>query len=155
MEPLTLAAGFVAVVARPLPFLTGLGAAAGNAAASSAGKAIGDAAVKRSTALWDRLWPSLRGRYSARRAVTAVANDPDNTSARQQLSEEIASTLANDPALAHQVAALIRQVENRGVSIDVGDVSVEGNENVVQVGETNVSIGEASDVHVGDRYMGT
>jgi hypothetical protein len=57
--------------------------------------------------------------------------------------------LAGDPELAHEVAALIRQVKDRGVAIDVGDISVKGDGNVVQVGETNISIGEASDVHIG------
>ena len=151
MEPLTLAAGLVAVVARLLPFLTGLGEAAGNAAVTSAGKAIGEAAVKRSTALWDRLWPSLRGKNSARQAVAAVAHNPDGTSARSRLAQEIAPVLASDPELARDVAALIRHVENRGVAIDVGDISVKGRGNVVQVGETNISIGEASDVHIGER----
>ncbi|HEX6231511.1 MAG TPA: hypothetical protein VFZ63_00120 [Jiangellaceae bacterium] len=151
MDPMTLAAGLVAVVARLLPFLTGIGESAGNAAATSVGKAIGDAAVKRSTALWDRLWPNLRGQDSARRAVAAVATDPDGTSARRQLAHEIAPLLAGDPELAHEVAALIRHVKDRGVAIDVGDISVKGDGNVVQVGETNISIGAASDVHIGGR----
>jgi hypothetical protein len=69
MDPVTLSMGLVAVIARLLPFLTGLGEAAGNAAAESAGRAIGDAAVKRSTALWDRLWPKLRSEASARQVV--------------------------------------------------------------------------------------
>jgi hypothetical protein len=149
MDPVTLAAGFVAVVARLLPFLTGIGEAAGNAAATSAGKAIGDAAVKRSTALWDRLWPHLRGKNAARQAVTVLANDPAGVSARRELAHEIAPVLGRDPEMAREVAALIRHVKDRGVSIDVGDISVKGRGNVVQVGETNISIGDAGDVHFG------
>jgi hypothetical protein len=148
----TLAAGLVAVVARLLPFLTGIGEAAGNAAAGSVGRAIGDAAVKRSTALWDRLWPRLRGKTSARHAITALANNPDIESARRQLAREITPVLANDPELASEVAALLTQVEDRRLAIDVGDISVSGDRNLVQLGQTNISIGEARDVDMGGRH---
>jgi hypothetical protein len=136
MDPVTLSAGLVNVLARLLPFLTGMGEAAGNAAAESAGRAIGDAAVKRSTALWDRLWPKLRGEASARQAVAAVAKNPDGKHGRTMLAHAIAPVLARDPELAREAATLLQQV------------TVIGDKNVVQSGKTNISIGKARDVDI-------
>jgi hypothetical protein len=149
MDPVTLSVGLVAVIARLLPFLTGMGEAAGNAAAESAGRAIGDAAVKRSTALWDRLWPKLRGEASARQAVAAVAKNPDAGHGRTMLAHAIAPVLAHDPELAREAAALLRQV--RGTVNDIGEITVTGDGNVTQVGETNISIGKARDVGIRNR----
>jgi hypothetical protein len=149
MDPVTLSVGLVAVIARLLPFLTGMGEAAGNAAAESAGRAIGDAAVKRSTALWDRLWPKLRGEASARQAVAAVAKNPDAGHGRTMLAHAIAPVLAHDPELAREAAALLRQV--RGTVNDIGEITVTGDGNVTQVGETNISIGKARDVDIRNR----
>lgn len=141
MEPATLAAGLVAVLARLLPFLTGMGEATGNAVADSAGKAIGDAAIKRSTALWDQLWPKLRGEASARRAVTAVAENPDAEHDRTVLAGAIASVLARDPKLAREATVLLEQVQ-------IGEITVTGDGNVVQSGKTNISIGKARGVDI-------
>jgi hypothetical protein len=153
MDPVTLSVGLVGVVARLLPFLTGIGEAAGSAAAESVGKAVGGAVVKRSTALWDRLWPLLRGKPSARQAVSALADDPDAEPARRRLAQEIAPVLASDPELAREVAALLAQVQDPGVAIDVGEISVAGDRNVVQLGESNISIGQASNVDIGRRDL--
>lgn len=149
MDPVTLSMGLVAVLARLLPFLTGLGEVAGNAAADSAGRAIGDAAVKRSTALWDRLWPKLRSEASARQAVTAVAKNPDAAHDRTMLARAIAPVLAQNPELAREAAALLRQV--RGTANDIGEITVIGDGNVTQIGDLNISIGKARDVNIRDR----
>jgi hypothetical protein len=149
MDPITLSAGLVAVLARLLPFLTGMGEAAGNAAADSAGRAIGDAAVKRSTALWDRLWPKLRGETFARQAVTAVAKNPDGEHGRTMLARAIAPVLAQNPELAREATALLRQV--RGTVNDIGKITVTGDGNVMQIGVNNISIGKARDVDIRNR----
>lgn len=151
MDPVTLSAGLVAVLAPLLPYLTGIGKAAAGVAVERAGKALGEAAVRRSAALWDRLWPQLRGQAPAREAVAAIAEHPDDKGARTALAREVAVLLGGDPELAREAAALIRQVRDRGVAIDVGDIAISGDQNVVQVGEHNISIGGAHNVEIHDR----
>jgi hypothetical protein len=152
MEPVTtLSAGLVALLAPLLPYLTGIGKAAADAAAERTGQAIGKAALQRSTALWRRLWPRLHDQRRAREAVIAIARDPAAEQARAVLADEIAVLLTGDPKLASETAALLRKVRNRGVRIDVERIKISGDQNVVQLGEHNLSIGQAQNVEILDR----
>lgn len=151
MDPLSLAAGLVSVLAPLLPRLTGIAQATGEAAAGQVGKQLGDAAARGATSLWDRLWPRLRDRDDAARAVRAVAAAPEAASARSALTLQISELIASDPELARATADVLRQAGGHGPSVNAGDIDVSGNRNVVQLGGTNVTIGEGHDVHVGDR----
>jgi hypothetical protein len=151
MDPVTLSTG-VAVLARLLPFLTGVGEAAGEAAAGEFGTAIGTAAVRRSTQLWDKIWPQLRNDPGARQAVGTLARKPNRDDAQQQLAAALARILAGDPKLADEVSALVEQVHSRGVAVDTGrvdvDVRVTGDNNVVQYGNDNNNLVRARGVNL-------
>jgi len=148
MDPATLSADLVALLAPLLPRLTDVSTVAAYAAADQIGQRIGQAAVQRSTALWDRLWPRLRDRSAARQAVTAIAKNPDAKDARDALTLEVAALLAHDPELARETATLLRHV---GVANNVGRITISGDRNVVQTDGPNISIGRAHNVQFHDR----
>ena len=139
MDPATLSAGLVTLLSPLLPYLTGFGQGAADAAAERVGRSIGEAAVQRSAALWDRLWPGLRGRPPARQAVTAIAENPRAEQPRVALVREIAALLRDDPELARETAALLQEISGQGVVNDVREVTVGGKQNVVQIGNENVN----------------
>lgn len=146
MDPITISTGLVAVFAPLLSFLTGLGGAAANAAAQQAGQSVGKAAMDRATALWDRLWPALRGRDAATQAVATIARDADAEDARAALAGEVARLLRRDPELAREAAAVLAELSGRGTTVTAGDIDVRGTGNVVQLGGSNIAIGHAHDV---------
>jgi hypothetical protein len=67
------------------------------------------------------------------------------------LARAIAPVLARDPDLARKAAALLRQAW--GTVNDIGTITVTGDENVMQFGETNISIGKARDVNIRNRQL--
>jgi hypothetical protein len=139
-----------------LPYLLRIG----DAAADEVGRRMGAAAWERARALWERLYP----RRSVEPVAQAVLASPDNRALREALREEIARALAEDEALAQELARLLPQPRPTGQTVIasgdrsvapggdvIGSAIVTGDQNVVQQGKYNVSIGQASGVTIGDR----
>jgi hypothetical protein len=137
MDPASLAVGFVALL---VPVLRRWGGEAASSAAQSAGDALGEDAARRVLSLWERLRPGVNVRRAAREAAATVESGADGELARARLAGEIARLLTADRSLRQEAAAILREVR----------IDVTGDGNVVQVGDTNTSISNARDVHIGD-----
>ncbi len=137
MDPASLAAGVVALL---VPLLRRMGSEAASSVAQSAGDALSEEVAGRVKALWRRLLPGLSDRPAARQAVASVASGADNEHARAILAAEIARLLRADRSLRDEAADVLREV----------DIEVTGDGNVVQAGDTNISISNSQGVHLGD-----
>jgi tetratricopeptide (TPR) repeat protein len=104
---------------------------AGEKAAEEAGRKLGAAAWEQAQALWTR----LRRKKNVEQVAQTVAALPDNQALREALREEIARALAEDPALAQELAPLVAQISasERGVAAHTIEEStiITGDRNVV------------------------
>jgi len=125
----------------------------GDKAAEEVGKKIGGEGWERAKALWDK----LRRKKNVEQVAQTAAALPDNPALREALREEIARALAEDPALAQELARLLEQTRPTGQTVIAsgdrsvavsgnvsGSVIVTGDQNVVQQGKYNISIGQVS-----------
>lgn len=123
MDIQTLAQQIVPFLAPFLPYLL----KAGEKAAEEAGKKLGAAAWEKAKALWAQLRPKVEAKPAAREAVQDVAAYPKDEDARAALRLQLRKLLAEDPALAAEVARLWEEVQAAGVVnlvIAKGDRSV-------------------------------
>lgn len=130
MDPATIAAGLVAVLA---PLL----ASAGSAAADVLVAAVGRKAAERLTDVWRRLRPGVAADPDAKDAVAQLARRPDDEEARRKLAARIAEILATDARLARDTDRAVTRI-----------LSVVGDRNVVQSGHTNLNVGTAGDITI-------
>jgi len=158
MDPklLELAQKISAFLLPLLPYLLKIG----DKAAEEIGKKIGGEGWERAQALWDK----LRRKKNVEQVAQTAAALPDNQALREALREEIARALQEDNALQREVARLWGEAGAAGVTVAaigdrsvapggdvIGSVIVTGDQNIVQQGKYNVSIGQASGVTIGDR----
>ncbi len=132
---------------------------AGQEAAKKLGEKAGEQSFEQAKALWDK----LRHKKNVEQVAQTAAALPDNQALREALREEIARALAEDPALAHELARLLAQTRPAGQTVTasgdravaprgdvINSVIITGDQNVVQRGKYNVSIGQASGMTIGD-----
>ncbi len=110
-----------------LPFLPSL-LQAGEKAAEEAGKGLGAAAWEHAKALWATLRPKVEAHPAAREAVQDAAHHPQDADAQAALRRQLAKLLAEDEALAAEVARLWQEAQAAGVT-------------VIASGERSVAIG--------------
>jgi len=137
MDPSALVRDLVAFLAPFLPHLLRLG----EKVAEEAGKKLGAAAWELAKALWERLRPKVEARPAAQEAVQDVAASPGDEDARATLRQQLKKLLAEDEALA---AELARLWESRPA----------GATTVTATGERSVAIGGSvsdSTIITGDR----
>ncbi len=128
---------------------------AGEQAAEEAGKKLGEAAWERAKTLWARLRPKVEARPAMQETVRDVAVAPDDPDAQAALRLQLKKLLTEDPALAAEMTRLWEQAKSAGVTVTAsgtrsvaiaGDVSgsviITGDQNTVQSGKHNVSIGQ-------------
>lgn len=131
-----------------LPFLPALVRAGGtvvDTVADTAAAHLGQEARARLTALWRRLSPRLERSPSAQEAVEDAAAHPDDARREAALSLSLEKVLAADPAFAEEIAEMLESA--RTVTVAGRDVvTVQGDDNEIQIGEYNVSIRRARDV---------
>ena len=101
---------------------------AGEKAAEEAGKQLGGEAWEKAKALWSKLWPKMKAKPAAQEAVQDVAKQPDNERARSALLWQLEKLLAEEPALAAEVARLWETARAAGPT-------------VIAQGERSVAIG--------------
>jgi len=160
MDITVLAKDLVAFLAPFLPYLVKVG----EKAAEEAGKKLGGDAWDKARALWGKLRPKVEDKPAAQEAVADVAAAPQDEDVQAALRQQLRKILAEDEALAAEVARLWEEAKATGVTMIAsgeravvisGDVSgstiVTGDQNVVQQGKYNVSIGEAKGVAIGDQ----
>lgn len=140
MDPFTISAGLVAVLAPLLPALGRLGGAAADRVAQRVGEAVGDTAVRGAAALWRRLGPALAQRPDAAEAITTLSADPADVRALRVLQGRLAMLLDADPDLLRAGADVVAAHERHVVS------TVHGDGNVVQQGDGNITISGSSGV---------
>ncbi len=121
MDVTTLARDVVAFLAPFLPYLL----KAGEKAAEEAGKKLGGDAWERAKGLWDKLRPKVEAKPAAQEAVTDAAAEPQNEDAQVALRQQLKKILAEDEALAAEVARLWEEAKAAGVTVIAsGDRSV-------------------------------
>jgi len=158
MDPniLELAQKIAAFLMPLLPYLLKIG----DKAAEEIGKKIGGEGWEQAKTLWDK----LRRKENVEQVAQTAAALPDNQALREALREEIARALAEDQALAQELARLLQQMQMTGPTVTasgdrsvaprgdvIGSVIVTGDQNIVQQGKYNVNIGQASGVMIGDQ----
>ena len=160
MDLAQLAQTVTAFLSPFLPYLL----KAGEKAAEEAGKKVGGDAWERAKTLWSKLRPKVEAKPTAQEAVKDAAAAPQDEDAQAALRLQLKKILAEDETLAAEVAHLWEEAEAASVTVIAsgerpvaigGDVSgstiVTGDQNVVQQGKYNVSIGEAKRVVIGDQ----
>ncbi len=137
MDPQALAQLVVSVLAPVLPYLL----KAGEKAAEEAGKRMAADTWEQAKALWARLRPKVEAKPPAQEAVQEVAANPQDEDALAVLRWQLRKILAEDPALAAELAALL-PAPSGNVTIDSGDRSVvivgNASGNIIITGDQNV-----------------
>jgi hypothetical protein len=122
MDPNTLVGPLTAVLAPAIPYLV---SKAGDVAASEAIKKLGKAAWEAAGKVWARLWPKIEGTGGPRQALDVLAATPADADAQGALRMHLKQVLAQDPALAGDIAALLDEARRAGVAVAaIGERSV-------------------------------
>lgn len=159
MDPQTLAQQIVPFLASFLPYLL----KAGEKAIEKAGEKSGEAAWEKAQALWGKLRPKIEARPAAQEAAADVAQNPQDEDAQTALRLQLKKLLAEDAALAEEVARLWSEAQAAGVTVTAaGDRSAAiggsvsgstintGDQKVTQQGKYNIQIDQASNLAIGD-----
>jgi hypothetical protein len=116
-----LSAQLVQFLAPFLPYLVKGLKLAGQEAAKKLGEKTGEQGFEQAKTLWDK----LRRKKNVEQVAQTVAALPDNQALREALREEIARALAEDEALAQELARLLPQSGPAGQTVIAsGDRSV-------------------------------
>ncbi len=113
MDIQTLAQQVTPFLAPFLPYLL----KAGEKAAEEAGKKFGADAWERAKALWTKLRPKVEAKPTAHEAVQDVAAAPDDPDTQAALRLQLKKLLAEDEALAAEVARLWEAAKAAGVTV--------------------------------------
>jgi len=113
IDPTTLVRDLVPFLAPALPYLL----KGGEMVVEGATKKIGEDAWKWTKALWDKLRPKVEAKPAALEAVQDVAAAPDNEDALAALRLQLKKLLAEDEALAGEVARLWEEARQTGVTV--------------------------------------
>jgi len=133
-------------------------------AGQEAAKKLGEPSLDQAKAFWDKLRPKVEAKPAALEAVQEAAAHPDDEDALAALRLQLKKLLAEDDSLAQELARLLEQTRPAGQTVTasgdrsvaprgdvIGSVIVTGDQNVVQQGKYNVSIGQASGMTIGDQ----
>jgi hypothetical protein len=145
IDPVSLSAELARFLLPFLPALVRAGGTVVDTVADATAARLGKEAQARLAALWRRLWPRVERSPSVQEAVEDAASHPEDARREAALSLSLEKLLAADPAFAEEIAELLQSA--RTVNLAGRDViTVQGDDNEVQVGEYNVSIRRARDV---------
>jgi hypothetical protein len=140
MDP-QLPAQLVQFLAPYLPYLVKGLKLAGQEAARKLGEKAGEQGFEQAKALWDKLRPKIEARPAALEAAQDAAAHPDDEDALAALRLQLKKLLAEDPALAQELARLLPQSGPAG-------------QTVIARGDRSVAIGDSvsgSVIVTGDR----
>ncbi len=133
-----LVQGLASFLAPFLPYLLKMG----EKAAEETGKRLGEAAWERAKALWARLRPAVEARPAAQEAVQDAAANPQDEDTLAALRLQLRKLLADDPALAAEIARLWGEAQAAGVTVTASgsrSVAIGGSvrESVIVTGDKN------------------
>jgi len=117
------AAQIVQFLAPYLPYLLKGGKLAAKKAFEKMGEQFSEEAWDQAKALWGKLRARIRARPAAQKAVQEAAAAPNNPDAQAALRRQVGELLAEDPALAAEVAAWLTRID---AYVRTGDVSSGG-----------------------------
>jgi predicted NACHT family NTPase len=124
MDP-QLPAQLVQLLALHLPYLLKGLKLAGQEAAGKLGEQASEQAFEQAKALWDKLRPKIEARLAALEAAQDAAAHPDDEDALAALRLQLKKLLAEDQALAQELARLLPQSGPAGQTVIAsGDRSV-------------------------------
>lgn len=159
MDVTMLVKDLAAFLAPFLPYLL----KAGEKAAEEAGKKLGEAAWERAKALWGKLRPKVEAKPAALEAAQDLAAQPNDEDAQAALRRQLKKLLAEDDALAAEVARLWGETRAARVTVTArgdrsvaiggsvsGSTIITGDRNQVQQGKYNIHIERASGLAIGD-----
>jgi len=159
-----LSTQLVQLLAPFLPYLVKGLKLAGQEAAKKLGEKAGEQGFEQAKTLWEKLRPKMEARPAALEAAQDAAAHPDDEDALAALRLQLKKLLAEDQALAQELARLLEQTRPAGQTVIAsadrsvaiggnvsGSVIVAGDKNTVQAGKYNVNIGQASGVTIGDQ----
>jgi hypothetical protein len=124
MEVTTLAQDLAVFLTPFLPYLL----KATEKAAEEVGKKFGAATWDRAKVLWGKLLPKVEAKPAAQEAVQNAAAAPNDEDIQAALRVQLKKLLAEDAALAGEIAHLWQEAQQAGVT-------------VIVVGERSVAIG--------------
>jgi hypothetical protein len=163
MDP-QLPAQLVQFLAPFLPYLLKGLKLAGQEAAKKLGEKAGEQGFEQAKALWDKLRPKVEARPAALEAAQDAAAHPDDEDALAALRLQLKKLLAEDQALAQELARLLPQSGPAGQTVIAsgdrsvaiggnvsGSVIVTGDQNVVHQGKHDVSFGQGGGATTEDR----
>ncbi len=113
MDVTTLAKDVAAFLAPFLPYLL----KAGEKAAEEAGKKLGGDAWDKAKSLWGKLRPRVEAKPAAQEAIKDAAAAPQDEDAQGALRQQLKKILAEDEALAAEVARLWEEIKAAGVHV--------------------------------------
>ncbi len=116
----------VSFLAPFLPYLLQMG----EQAAEEAGKKLGADAWERAKALWGRLRPRVESKPALQEAIQDAAAAPQEEDALAALRQQLKKLLAEDPALAAEIARLWSEAQAAGVTVAARgsrSVAIDGN----------------------------
>jgi hypothetical protein len=108
----------------------------GQAALESAAERGGDAAVQYAQRVWERLRGRVAERPDAVKAAEKLADKPDSGLRRKALSKQLEALLADDPQLAEELAALLAEARDAGVTI----VTASGDRSFASAGDVSNNV---------------
>ena len=124
-----------ALTALLAPFLASF-LKSGQAALESAAERGGDAAVQYAGRVWERLRGRVAERPDAVRAAEKLADKPDSGLRRKALSKQLEALLAEDPQLAEELATLLAEARDAGVTI----VTASGDRSFASAGDVSNNV---------------
>ena len=130
MDPQQLSAQLVQFIAPFLPYLVKGVKLAGQEAAKALGKRAGEQSLDQAKTLWEKLRPKVEARPAALEAATDVAANPKDEDALAALRLQLKKLLAEDQALAQELARLLEQTRPAGQTITASgerSVAIGGN----------------------------
>jgi hypothetical protein len=145
-----LAHQLVTFLAPFLPFLK----QAGGKVAEEAGKKLGEGAFDRAKTLWGKLSPHVKKKEAAQEAVQDLATRPEDARARGAVELQVEKILAAEPALAGELAELLKAAGPRATWVQAGaNSAVAVGDGSVAASSGGVAVG--GDLNLGARTRGT
>jgi hypothetical protein len=116
------------------PFLSSL-LKLGHPVAEEAGKALGvklgEGSWEQAKKIWMKLNPQIESRRLAKASVEELANDENNTEAKDALCAQLNSIFENNPSLANEITLIIQEKSSTTSKVISVSQTVTGNQNLV------------------------
>jgi hypothetical protein len=139
-----LARQLTALLSPALPYLIRMGKQVGEDLSDRAVAKFGKDAWQWITGLWDRLWPHLSAKESAKETVETAANDPEDEDALEMLRLQLKKLLANEEGLRASAEEHFEAGKGKGVVVT-------GSHNTVQLGKYVTTIKQSKYFSIGDK----